>query len=168
LTSFAISVDAQANPPSLPTTRRNTLRNVQKLASDDQWLKSLPTENLLRLKLDSRLRSLVSQTEIETLCDASLEVSENGRAVPDHVLLMACSGVRRNDALRLKWSAVNWQAEQLTIGADGLEKGREIHKVDLNAKLKEHSPAKSKRRVPDSENFTLRSVKTQAIEGLHI
>jgi integrase len=127
------------------------LRNVLKRAIDDQWIKSLPTENLRPLKWTPRQRSLVSQAEIETLCDAALKVSKNGREFADYVLLMAYSGSRRNEALRLKWSAVDWQAGQLTIGADGLNKGREIRVVDLNAKLKEHLQAMSKRRAPDSE-----------------
>jgi integrase len=127
------------------------LRNVLKRAIDDQWIKSLPTENLRPLKWTPRQRSLVSQKEIESLCDAALEVSKNGREFADYVLLMDYSGARRNEALRLKWSAVDWQAGQLTIGADGLNKGREIRVVDLNAKLKEHLQAMSKRRAPDSE-----------------
>jgi integrase len=80
-----------------------------------------------------------------------LEVSKNGREFLDYVLLMAYSGARRNEALRLKWSAVDWQNGQLTVGADGLNKGREIRVVDLNQKLKEHLQEMSKRRAPDSE-----------------
>jgi integrase len=127
------------------------LRNVLKRAIDDQWIKVLPTENLRPLKWTPRKRNLVSQKEIETLCDAALTASKNGREFADYILLMAYSGARRNEALRLKWSAVDWQAGQLTIGADGLNKGREIRVVDLNAKLREHLRAMSKRRAPDSE-----------------
>jgi integrase len=127
------------------------LRNVLKKAIDDQWIKVLPTENLRPLKSVPRKRNLVTQAEIDKLCEAALEVSKNGREFADYVSLMAYSGARRNEALRLKWADVDWGHDQLTIGADGLNKGREIRVVDLNQKLKEHLQEMSKRRAPDSE-----------------
>ena len=74
-----------------------------------------------------------------------MEVSKNGQEFADYVKLLAFSGARRNEALRLKWSAVDWQNGQLTIGADGLNKGREVRVVDFNQKLKEHLHDMSKR-----------------------
>jgi integrase len=127
------------------------LRNVLKRAIDDQWIKVLPTENLRPLKWTPRKRNLITQTEIDKICDAALEVSKNGREFSDYVLLMAYSGARRNEALRLKWADMDWHGGQLTVGADGLNKGREIRVVDLNQKLKEHLQEMSKRRAPDSE-----------------
>jgi integrase len=127
------------------------LRNVLKKAIDDQWLRVLPTENLRPLKWTPHKRELVTQADIERLCKAAMKVSKNGRQFADYVMLMAYSGARRNEALRLKWSDVDWQNEQLTIGADGLNKGREIRAVDFNQKLKEHLQEMSKRRAPDSQ-----------------
>jgi integrase len=127
------------------------LRNVLKRAIDDQWIKTLPTENLRPLKWTPRKRNLITQTKIDKICEAALEVSKNGREFSDYVLLMAYSGARRNEALRLKWADTDWQGGQLTIGADGLNKGREIRVVDLNQKLKEHLQEMSKHRAPDSE-----------------
>lgn len=127
------------------------LRNVLKKAVDDQWLKVLPTENLRPLKWTPRKRSLVTHAEIEKICAAALEVSKNGCEFGDYIRLMAYSGARRNEALRLKWSAVDGQGAQLSIGSDGLTKGREFRVVDFNQKLKEHLQEMSKRRAPDSE-----------------
>ncbi len=127
------------------------LRNVLKKAIDDQWLKVLPTVNLRPLKWTSRKRELVTQAEIEKLSKAGLEASKNGQEFADYIWLMAYSGARRNEALRLKWSDVNWQAGQLTIGADGLTKGREVRAVDFKAQLEEHLKGMAKRRAPDSE-----------------
>jgi len=126
------------------------LRNVLKKAIDDQWLKVLPTENLRPLKWTPRKRELVTQADIERLCKGAMKVSKNGQEFADYVLLMAYSGARRNEALRLKWADVDWHNEQLTIGADGLNKGREIREVDFNQKLKEHLQQMFKRRAPDS------------------
>jgi integrase len=127
------------------------LRNVLKKAIDDQWLKVLPTENLRPLKWTPRKRELVTQADIERLCEGAMTVSKNGQQFADYVLLMARSGARRNEALRLKWADVDWQNEQLTIGADGLNKGREIRVVDFNQKLKEQLKEMFKRRAPDSQ-----------------
>jgi integrase len=127
------------------------LRNVLKKAIDDQWLKMLPTVNLRPLKWTPHKRELVTQTEIEKICNAALKVSKNGQEFADYVKLLAFSGARRNEALRLKWSDVDWQNGQLTIGADGLNKGREVRVVDFNQKLKEHLEEMNKRRAPDSQ-----------------
>lgn len=127
------------------------LRNVLKRAIDDQWIKALPTENLRPLKWTPRKRELVTLTQIEAICTAALKVSKNGREFSDYVLLMAYCEARRNEAIRLKWSDVDWQSGQLTIGSDGLNKGREIRVVDFNAKLKAHLLIMNKRRAPDSQ-----------------
>jgi integrase len=127
------------------------LRNVLKRAIDDQWLKALPTENLRPLKWTPRKRELVTQADIEKLCEAAQEVSKNGQEFSDYVKLLAFSGARRSEALRLKWSDVDSQNEQLTIGADGLNKGREVRVVDFNQKLKEHLGDMLKRKAPDSK-----------------
>jgi hypothetical protein len=52
------------------------LRNVLKRAIDDQWIKTLPTENLRPLKWTPRKRNLITQTEIDKICEAALEVSK--------------------------------------------------------------------------------------------
>lgn len=127
------------------------LRNVLKKAIDDQWIRVLPTENLRPLKWTPRKRELVTLSQIEGICKAGLKVSKNGREFADYVLLMAYCGARRNEALRLKWSDVDWQSGQLTVGSDGLNKGREIRAVDFNAKLKAHLKTMNKRRAPDSQ-----------------
>lgn len=127
------------------------LRNVLKKAIDDQWLKVLPTENLRPLKWTPHKRELVTQADIERICEAAMKVSKNGQEFADYVMLMAYSGARRNEALRLKWADVDWQNEQLTIGADGLNKGREIRAVDFNQKLKQNLQQMFKRRAPDSQ-----------------
>jgi integrase len=127
------------------------LRNVLKKAIDDQWLKVLPTENLRPLKWTPRKRELVTAADIDAICRAALEVSKNGEEFVDYVRLMAYTGARRNEALRLTWADVDSDREQLTIGADGLNKGREVRTVDFNSKLKEHLKAMSGRRDPDSQ-----------------
>jgi integrase len=127
------------------------LRNILKRAIDDGWIKNLPTENLRPLQQTPPKRELVTQAEIDKLCAAGLTVSKNGQEFSDYILLMAYSGARRNEALRLKWSDVDFQQGQLTIGSDGLNKGHEVRRVDLNTNLQKHLQSMSTRRAPDSE-----------------
>ena len=127
------------------------LRNVLKMAVDDGWLKFLPTENMRPLKWTAKKRGLVTAAEIERLCAAAKENSKNGQQVTDYLWLMAYSGARRNEALRLRWADVDLERGQLTIGADGLAKNHESRVVDFNTKLEEHLRAMHGRRAPDSQ-----------------
>jgi integrase len=63
---------------------------------------------------------------------------------------MACCGSRRSETLRLKWSDVDWQNRQLTIGSDGLAKNHQARVVDFNPKLEALLKDMESRRVPDS------------------
>lgn len=134
------------------------LRNVLKRAIEDDWIRSLPTENLRPLKVNNTKRELVSPTEIDRLCAAALDVNEdgtpvtkNGQEFADYIRLMAYCGSRRSETLRLKWSDVDWRQKQLTIGADGLAKNHEVRVADFNAHLETHLKAMAGRRAPDSQ-----------------
>lgn len=131
-------------------------RNVMKRAVDDGWIVSLPTQNLRPLKWTPRKRQLVSAEDIDRLCKAAItgvkdgEKFKNGQVFADYVRLMACCGSRRSETLRLKWSDVDWQNRQLTIGSDGLAKNHQARVVDFNPKLEALLKDMESRRVPDS------------------
>jgi integrase len=127
------------------------LRNVLRRAIDDGWIKRLPTENLRPLKWTPRKRELFSAGQIEGLCNAAEKVSKNGIEFINYIRLLAYSGARMAEALRLKWSDVDWERNQLTIGADGLSKNRKSRVVDFNAKLEAHLEDMESRRAPDTE-----------------
>lgn len=116
------------------------LRNVLNKAVDDQWINRLPTENLRPLKWTPKKRDLVSNEQIQKLCEIALaphkdehtefEVQRiNGQQLADYLKLLAYSGARRNEALRLRWLDVDWKNRQLTVGADGQTKNREARAV---------------------------------------
>lgn len=127
------------------------LRNVLRRAIDDGWLKRLPTENLRPLKWTPRKRELFSASQINAVCQAAEKVSKNGREFADYIYLLAYSGARMAEALRLKWADVNWPQRQLTIGAEGLSKNHKPRVVDFNAELEKHLKAMKARRAPDTE-----------------
>jgi integrase len=127
------------------------LRNVLRRAIDDAWIKRLPTENLRPLKWTPRKRELFSAGQIEQLCKAAKKVSKNGDEFVDYIRLLAYCGARMAETFRLKWSDVDWERKQLTIGADGLSKNRKARVVDFNAKLEAHLEDMKSRRAPDTE-----------------
>ena len=126
-------------------------RNVMKRAIDDGWITSLPTQNLRPLKWTPHKRELYTEAQINELCEKALEVSKNGREFADYILLLAYCGARMSEALRLKWSDVDFERKQLTIGADGMSKNRKARVVDFNAKLEAHLEEMKSRRAPDTE-----------------
>ena len=127
------------------------LRNVLRHAIDDGWITRLPTENLRPLKWTAPKRDLVTDADITAFCTAALTATKNGQQLADYVKLMAYSGARRNEALRLKWSDVNWERKQLTVGSDGLAKNRQSRSVDFNADLEAHLLDMQGRHASDSQ-----------------
>ena len=127
------------------------LRNVLKRAIDDGWLKTLPTENMRPLKWTPRKRELFSGAQIEAFCQAAIEVSKNGQQFSDYIHLMAYCGARMSETFRLKWSDVDWERKQLTVGSDGLAKNYKARVVDFNSKLETHLKEMFTRQAPDSD-----------------
>lgn len=142
-------------------------RNVMNRAIDNKLISSLPTENLRPLKVIKRSRALIQPDEIDRLCGVGFKPlfvegrvateGEEGRPLlnaqqlADYIRLMCYCGARLSEALRLRWSNVDWQNRQLTIGADGQTKSGKSRVVDFNAKLGSHLEAMSGRCAPHSE-----------------
>jgi integrase len=127
------------------------LRNVLNRAIDDGWIQRLPTENLRPLRWTPKRKELVSLAQINSLCDAALEISKNGVQFSDYIKLMAFCGSRASETLRLAWYDVNWEQKQLTIGSDGLAKNHQSRVVDFNPPLEAHLKEMLSRKAPDSE-----------------
>ncbi len=127
------------------------LRNVLKRAIDDGYLKTLPMENLKPLKWKAEKKRLVTVNDIEKVCQTAIEIGQNGVEFADFIRLMAFSGARWSEALRLRWSDVNFDLRQLSIGTDGLSKNRLSREVDFNVRLETHLKEMANRRAPDSE-----------------
>ncbi|MCI0539541.1 MAG: tyrosine-type recombinase/integrase [Verrucomicrobiales bacterium] len=149
--SFIAKRQAQGRTGRTVNLDVTVFRNVMNRAVDDKWINSLPTENLRPLKWTPAKRPLVSAQQIERLGQTALNGDfENGQEFADYLRLLAYCGSRRDETLRLKWSDVDWQNRQLTIGADGLSKNRKSRAVDFNRKLEAHLKEMQTRRTPDS------------------
>jgi integrase len=126
-------------------------RNVMKRAIEDGLIQRLPTENLRPLKWTPQKRALFSADEIERICAAGVKESKNGTEFANYIRLMAYCGARMSETLRLKWSDVDWQQRQLTVGSDGLAKNHKCRVVEFNPKLEVLLKEMLARKAPDSE-----------------
>ena len=126
------------------------LRNVLNAAIEDGYLRDLPRIKLLK-QPPSPKRQLLTPAEFEQLIKAArISCKKNGPQLADYLCFLAFSGVREQEALRLKWSDVNFQQKRLTIGADGLSKNRESRRIEFNPKLNAHLNKMQTRSAPDS------------------
>ena len=127
------------------------LRNVLNHAVDNGLILKSPADGIRPVKWVPKKRSLVTHAEIESLCAAAIEHLQNGQQVADYVRVMARCGSRRNETLRLKWSDVDWERKQLTIGADGMTKNHKARVVDFNPGLESHLRDMHSRKRGDCE-----------------
>jgi integrase len=125
------------------------LRNVLNAAIDDGYLRDLPRIKLLK-EPPTPKRRLLAPTEFQSLVKAARShCKTNGPQLADYLFFLALSGVREQEALRLKWSDVDFERERVSIGADGLSKNRERRTVEFNPKLRAHLVKMKRNRAPD-------------------
>jgi integrase len=128
---------------------RNTLRNVLKSAIEDKIITTLPT--FKRLKEIKTARRCLTTAEIEAVANAAKSAPMTGQMVHNFILLMAFSGGRWAETLRLRWQDVDFDQKQLHYGMDGLSKNGERRAVDFNNRLEKHLRDMVKRRAPDND-----------------
>jgi integrase len=125
------------------------LRNVPNTAIDDGYLRDLPRIKLLE-EPPAPKRRLLTPGEFDLLIRAAkMHCKTNGTQLADYLRFLAFSGVRAQQALRIKWTDVNFQRERITIGADRLSKNRESRTVEFNPKLRAHLIHMKGNRAPD-------------------
>lgn len=125
------------------------LRNVLKMAIDDGHLADLPKIKPLEEGPVPK-RQLVTPDEFERLlCCARTACRKNGDELVDYLRFLAYSGAREQEALRVKWTDVEFENERVTIGSDGMSKNGEVRTVEFNPQLGALLREMQKRRAPD-------------------
>jgi integrase len=146
------------------------LRNVLNAAIDSDHMRELPRFPRLKVPPPPR-RPLLTPEEFEKLlrlCFAKKgngePLTKNGQQLHDFLRLLAFSGAREQEALRLRWHHVdftrrrifigadeNFTAGAMTIGSGGTSKSRSSRIVDFNPQLEALLHEMHKRRAPDSD-----------------
>jgi integrase len=106
------------------------LNNCLAHARDEGFLINLPTEKWKPLEHRSPRRPLWTSEQIDKVCQAALAKCANGRLLADYIRFLACTGMRRNEALQIKWADVDWKNRRLTIR---VTKYGALRDLDLNA-----------------------------------
>lgn len=143
------------------------LRGLCKHAKLEGHVKSLPMQDIPKLRERQFKRSLVTPADVAKLCDVAFkplfhesrlakadekgQPLKNAQQFADYIKVMAYTGARRNETLRLRWDDVDFGRKQITIGADGQSKNGEARAVDFNSALEAHLQDMEKRRAPDSQ-----------------
>ena len=125
------------------------LRNVLNAAIDDGHLRDLPRIKLLK-EAPTPKRRLLTPAEFASLIKAAkTRCKNNGAQLADYLFFLAFSGVREQEALRIRWRDVDFEHERITIGTDGLSKNRESRIVEFNPNLRAHLIHMKRNRAPD-------------------
>ncbi len=137
------------------------LRNVLRHARAEKWIRTLPEFQWLKSK--TAKRELFTPSDLEALCAAALAtkqagegkpaepVTKNGPQLVDYLRFLAFSGAREQEALAVRWQDVDFDREQITIGATGDTKNSTGRVVDFNPMLKDHLEDLQEHRAPDCQ-----------------
>ncbi len=145
------------------------LRQVLKAAADAGHLRELPRFPKIEIPPPPR-RSLITPAEFDRLLACCLAkktdgkpVTLNGEQLRDFLRLLACTGAREQEGLRLKWAHVDFKASRLYIGAPddftaaafsigrgGGAKNQESRILDFNSQIEALLREIHSRRAPDS------------------
>jgi integrase len=146
------------------------LRNVLKAAVDSDQIRELPRFPRVKAPPPPR-RPLLTPEQLQKLlesCFAKKEdgelLTKNGQQLHDFVQLLAFTGAREQEALRLRWSHVdferrrifigtdeNFSATAMTVGSGGTSKSHSSRIVDFNSQLEALLREMQNRRAPDSD-----------------
>ena len=125
------------------------LRNVLKQAMEDGYLREMPKAKTLKVPPAPK-RALLSAKEFDALLAAvPVACEKNAVQFADYLRFLAFTGAREVEALKVRWSDVDFTAGQVTIGTDGVSKNRDWRNVDFNPKLRELLTTMHARRAPD-------------------
>lgn len=88
---------------------------------------------------------------VDRLVEAARRYGQNGEALAQLIRLLELSGMRKMEALRLRWEHVDFEKGELNVGMDGLSKSGKFRVVPLTSdKLRQHLEYMHENRDPFS------------------
>ena len=127
-----------------------TLRNLFKMAKIEGYIKILPTDGVTQMKIAHTERKLLTNDQIDAVCNEALtKHKRNGQQFADFIRLLAYSGGRTSEVLKLTWRDVDFKNKVLVFkGVD--TKNRQTRRVDFNSNLQSHLGAMLTRKTSDA------------------
>jgi integrase len=146
------------------------LRNVLKAAIDSDHIRELPRFPRIKVPPSPR-RPLLTSEQFQNLLESCFAkrnegepLTKNGQQLHDFLQLLAFSGAREQEALRLRWTHVDLEgrrifigasqefcATAMTVGTGGTSKSHSSRIVDFNPQLEALLREMHGRRAPDSD-----------------
>lgn len=125
------------------------LRNLFKLAWVEGYVKTLPTDGVVQVRVVQKERVLLTNEQIEQICaEALTNHKRNGQSFADFIRLMAYCGGRTTEVLKLKWSDIDFSNEVLIFRGENT-KNSQTRRVNFNNQLQSHLEDMKGRRFED-------------------
>ena len=125
----------------------------------DETKRSKKVKSWLAGFAEEPVRRVETPADFEHLCETVARGGPDGKPFKNReqflnfIKLMAFSGARDKEALKLKWTDVDWKRQQLIIGSDRVKQKRKPTKprfVPFNPKLEAHLKDMHSCKAPDS------------------
>lgn len=160
VTSYLQSVLEDGKARRTRNVHLSIFRNFLRHFADKGTLteRNLPTSSVKLLKHRTPKREFLTGAQVAALVAKATEkgpngkflVGTNGQELADLIRLLAYSGAREMEALRLRWRDVDFAEKKLLIGRDGQTKNRESRSLEFNPDLESLLQEMYARRAPDS------------------
>ena len=152
LTSYLQTILEDGRTRRTRNVHLSIFRNLLRFFSDKGLLveRSLPTAGVKLLRHRAPRRDFLTTEQVQRVIDQAEHAGSNGAMLADLLKLLAYSGAREMEALRLRWPDVDFNTQRLHIGRDGQTKNREPRTVDFSPDLAAHLRDMHMRKAPDS------------------
>lgn len=128
---------------------RSILNNVMAFAKTRKYIARIPVWDVDWLDYTPNPRKLISSADVDAFCAAALTAGRPQSFV-DYIRLLAYSGGRKTECIRLQWVDVLWNTKQLRFRSELTKNGRTRH-VNFNPQLEALLTAMTTRRRPETQ-----------------
>lgn len=167
---FVKRMEADGRAGSTINSHVTVLRGLLKSLADSGHLNHdlLPTANIDRRSVKTAPKEFLSAKGVAYLVETarrmgqasallgpdkpeSADALRTGAELADLIELLALSGARLAETLRLRWQDIDFDREEMRLGADGLSKNGRPRTVPFNPELAAHLREMHGRRLPDCD-----------------
>lgn len=132
LKNYRTRRQSQGIANSTINTEMSVASKVFQYAIDNQITDHNTVSTLKPLKCAKPERQLLSNEDIQKLCDATTQW------MCDYLRFLQYTGAREQEALRVRWVDVEFSRNRVHIGADGLSKNGKSRYVEMSEGLRVH------------------------------
>ena len=145
--SFRNKLKDEGYSPRTINLHMVSLRNLFRLAKTVGYVKTLPTDGIIQMKIEHSPRKLITIEQIDSISNEAItNHKRNGQQFSDFIRLLAFSGGRTSEVLKLTWFDVDFDNKQLIFKGTDTKNSRTRY-VSFNSRLKDHLDDMKKRKT---------------------